>query len=295
MDVSIIIINFNSSDFTIDCINSIYKYTQDITFEIIIIDNASQKADLHTLKTALSQTNVTLIESKKNLGFGGGNDLGYQFAKGAYLAFINNDVLLNENSLLKLKNHIETDTSIGVLGCHQVDEKGNFFKYSYRQFIDLNYHLFGQKKPHKYYSKKHGEEGMKKPFTVDQVSGALMFFNTEKYAEIGGFDTNIFLFYEEMDICKRLKSKGYKTVFFPNTTFTHFMGKSSTNTKIKREYTVSYLYIIQKNYSYLYFSLLRFILLFKYGIKSIFKPKRYLTPFITVLKGGNSLVYSLKP
>ncbi|MEM5564260.1 glycosyltransferase family 2 protein [Psychroserpens sp. AS72] len=294
MDISIIIINFNSSNYTINCIESIYKYTKDVNYEIIVVDNNSSYEDIETLSAFLEGKPITFLKSKVNLGFGGGNHFGYQFAKGNHYAFINNDAELTENSLLKLLNYSNKNKKAGVIGLHQVNKDNERFKYSYRQFIDLKYHLFKQKKPQKYYSKKTNSD-LTSPFEVDIVSGAFMFFKKEAYEVAGGFDPNIFLFYEEMDICLRLKDKGYQTIFYPESTFIHYMGQSSANVKIKNEFTISYLYVIQKNYSYFYYFVLKLILLLKYGFKSIIKPKKYFSSFKILLKGGNALVYSMKP
>lgn len=293
MDVSIIIINFNSASFTTNCIDSINKFTTDLSFEIIVVDNNSKPEDLTILEQYIKDKPITLVKSKTNLGFGGGNDLGYQFAKGNHYAFVNNDAELTENSLLKLFQYSNQHSDVGVLGLHQVDAEGKPFKYSYRQFINLSYHLFNHKKPKAYYSAK-TKSDLTTPFEVDLVSGAFMFFKKNAYETCGGFDPNIFLFYEEMDICLRLKQKGYKTVFFPESTFIHYQGKSSANVKIKNEFTISYLYVIQKNYGYGYYLFLRLILLLKYGFKSILKSKKYWSPFKIILKGGNSLAYSMK-
>lgn len=293
MDVSIIIINYNSSKYTANCLKSIHKFTKSLTYEIIIVDNNSNEDDLKFLETVASQNNSKLIKSKYNLGFGGGNHFGYQHASGDYLAFINNDVELLENSLFNLMTFYKSQSFIGLVGLPQINEEKKVFKYSFRQFIDLKYHLFGQLSPIKHYSKKHHHD-LTEPFEVDQVSGAFMFIKASIYESVNGFDPNIFLFYEEMDLCLRLKKKGFKTMFYPNSRFIHFMGKSSANVKLKVEFIISYLYIIQKNYGYWYFCLLRIVLLLKYGFKSIFKPKKYFAPFLIVFKGGNSLVYSMK-
>jgi len=294
MDVSVIIINYHSSEYTKACIDSINKYTKKLKFEIIVVDNKSSKTDLQNLKQFHQKNSFKLIESKYNLCFGGGNQLGFQFATGNYIAFINNDTLLTENSLLKLKEYSEVNPKTGALSITQLDTDGKPFKYAFRQYIDLKYHLLGQQKPKKHYSKKHQHNLTKKPFEVDIVSGAFMFFNTKTYEECGGFDTNIFLFYEEMDICKRLNKLGYKNIFFPETNFIHFQGKSSENINIKKEFLISYLYVIQKNYSFIYSFTLKAILLFKYAFKSIIKPKKYIPLTVLLLKGGNSIVYSLK-
>ena len=191
MDVSIIIINFNSSEYTSGCIDSIFQHTAGLEFEIIVVDNNSEPDDVDALEGLLQGRNVRLIKSKSNLGFGGGNLLGYQFATGDFLAFINNDAILTENSLLKLLTHIKSVENIGVLGLHQIGEGGERFEYSARQFIGLAHHLLGESSSQNFYAKKYGPENLDKPFEVDMVSGAFMFFETKKYEEAGGFDTNI--------------------------------------------------------------------------------------------------------
>tara|TARA_Y100000588_G_scaffold232260_1_gene245926 strand:+ start:2348 stop:3154 length:807 start_codon:yes stop_codon:yes gene_type:complete len=266
-----------------------------LAFEIIVVDNSSEPDDVEMLEELIGTKDVRLIKSKINLGFGGGGLLGYQFSTGDYLAFINNDSLLNENSLLKLFAYIKTDENIGVLGLNQRGEGGECFEYSARQFIGLRHHLLGSKSSQKFYAKKYGIENLDQPFEVDMVSGAFMFFDAQKFAEVGGFDPKIFLFYEEMDICFRLKQKGYKTIFYPGASFIHYQGKSSGKIITKNELIISYLYVIQKNYAYWHYLVIKIVLLIKYGIKAILKPKKYWVPFFIILKGGNSLTYSAKP
>lgn len=295
MDVSIVIINFNSSEYTSGCVDSIYQHTAGLDFEIIVVDNNSGSEDVDALERLLKTKNVKLIKSKSNLGFGGGNLLGYQFATGDYLAFVNNDAVLTENSLLKLFTYIKSEENVGVLGLHQVGEGGERFEYSARQFIGLKHHLLGSASSQNFYAKKYGRENLDTPFEVDMVSGAFMFFDTKKFEAAGGCDPNIFLFYEEMDICLRLKQKGYTTVFYPGSSFIHYQGKSSGNIAMKNELIISYLYVVQKNYPYWQYLTIKFVLLIKYGIKAIYKPEKYRSPFFIVLKGGNSLVYSMKP
>lgn len=292
MDISIIIVNYNSSIHTINCVKSINRFTSQILFEIIVIDNNSQEKDFNFLQKALNNYDVKLIKSKINLGFGGGNQLGFQFSSGKHLAFINNDVEFIENSLEKLHSYSKTNPKIGLLGLNQINENNKVFEKSYRRFQGIRYLLYKQPKPYEYYKKLH-KNNLTKPFEVDLVSGAFMFFKSEAYVACGGFDSNIFLYYEEMDICKRLKNSGYNTVFYPEAVFKHYFGKSSENVKVKIEYASSYLYVLQKNYNYFYYKATQFILIIKYGFKAIFKSK-HRKPFFIFLKGGNSLVYSMK-
>ena len=153
MDVSIIIINFNSSKYTNDCVDSIHRHTAGLEFEIIVVDNNSELDDANALETLLENKNASSINSKSNLGFGGGNLLGYQFATGDYLAFINNDAVLTENSLLKLFNYIKSEEQVGVLELRQMREENERFEYSARQFIGLKHHFFGNASSQAFYGK----------------------------------------------------------------------------------------------------------------------------------------------
>ena len=293
MDISVIIINYHSSSYTIKCINSLIEHTKDVNFEIIVVDNNSNLKDIKNLENYTSNHSIKLVKSKVNLGFGAGNMFGAQFATGDYLAFINNDAILTENSLNILFNFLQKNKEIGLVGPNQITEDNVFFKQSYSHYNSLHNIPFTEKNSTKYYTNLYGEEKLNKPFKVDLVSGAFMFFKTKAFDKIKGFDQNIFLFYEEIDISTRLSKKGYDTYFFPETTFIHYQGKSSENTDLKIEYLVSYLYIIQKNYSYLKFKQLKTLIQLRLLFKSISRPK-YFKLLLLSLKSGNSLAYSKK-
>jgi GT2 family glycosyltransferase len=293
MDISVVIINYHSSEYTIKCINSIIEETKKIDFEIIVVDNNSNIKDLENLENFTSKQNIKLVKSKINLGFGSGNMFGAQFATGDYLAFLNNDAILTDNSLGILFKFLKENKNIGLVGPNQITENNIVFKQSYSHYNSVHNIPFTEKNSTKYYTKLYGEEKIKKPFKVDLVSGAFMFFKTEAFSKINGFDQNIFLFYEEIDVSTRLSKKGYETYFFPETTFTHYQGKSSGNTDLKIEYLVSYLYVIQKNYSYLKFKQLKTLTQLRLLFKSISRPK-YFRLLLLSVKSGNSLAYSMR-
>ncbi|WP_375239537.1 glycosyltransferase family 2 protein [Aurantibacter sp.] len=291
MDISVIIINYHSSEYTIKCINSIIEQTKEINYELIIVDNNSNKKDLKRLEDFTKNKKIMLVKSKINLGFGAGNMFGAQYATGNYLAFLNNDVILIENSLQILFDFLKNNKRIGLVGPNQITENNAFFKQSYSHYNSVHNIPFTEKNSTKHYTRLYGKEKLKTPFKVDLVSGAFMLFKLEAFNSINGFDQNIFLFYEEIDVSTRLSKKDYDTYFHPNTTFIHYQGKSSGNTDLKIEYLVSYLYIIQKNYSYLKFKYLKTLTQLRLLFKSISRPK-YFKLLLLSLKSGNSLSYS---
>jgi len=286
MDVSIISINYNNSKLTVDFVQSVIKHTpSSITYEIIIVDNCSKIEDYNNLQQLLVKFNsgLKIIRSNINSGFGGGNMLGVQHAKGKYLAFINNDILFTEDCLSSLKSFMENNANTGVVTPQQLNrykEPTSCFDY----FHGIRKELFGRWMV-ELTSKKVKREAKLYQETVcaDFIQGCFMFFDAQKFAIIGGFDTNVFLYYEEMDICFRLKQKGYTSCLYPATTFIHLHGESTANNYlIKKELQLSKLYIIKKNNHYLKYSIIRLFILIKYLFKSIIKPK-YWSLYLSVL------------
>ncbi len=300
MDVSIISINYNNSQLTLDFVKSIIKHTSaPISYEIIIVDNCSKLEDFNNLKTILEKfkNKVRIIRSNINSGFGGGNMLGTQYASGKYLAFINNDIIFTEDSLASLKLFMENNFNSGVVTPQQLN-RHNKPTSCFDYFHGIRKEIFGRWMVELTSKKVKRETKLYKEIvSVDFIQGCFMFFDAQKFADIGGFDTNIFLYYEEMDLCFRLKQKGYACYLHPETTFIHLHGEStSKNYILKKELQLSKLYIIKKNSNYLKYSIIRLFMLIKYLLKSIFKSK-YWSLFLVILTGnylGNSLKHQQK-
>ena len=126
MDVSIIIVNYNTKQLLKNCLNSIYKYTDSLDFEIIVGDNGSKDGSVEMVVQEFE--GVIIVDTKENLGFGKGNNRGVERASGEYVFLLNSDTLLIENSIFKLYEFFkinEKKLKIGALGCKLVDEKLN--------------------------------------------------------------------------------------------------------------------------------------------------------------------------
>jgi len=293
--ISVIIVNYNTSQLTYECVESIFKYEDKNTLEIVIVDNASEKIDYDNLLTIfLNVNNVKIVRSKINLGFGGGNMLGMQHATGSFYAFINSDVLFIESVFENLVSFANSKSDFGVAGIQILDAE-NKKNISYRYFEGIRYKLLGRKfleftKKEKFSTK----ENTKQPFTVDFVIGSFMFFKKESFNNIGGFDTNIFLYYEETDVCYRLKKNGFKTYFLPHLKYIHLEGKSANrNLNLKFEHWISYFYVTRKNFGLFKYLIIKYYLLITYLFKAPFKQKNHFV-FKNMLKANESLALSLK-
>src|SRR5690606_8443162 len=147
-DISAIIINYNSSDFTLNCVKSILEKTSEkISYEIIVVDNASESDDFKKLNQsleALQSLHITVVQSRYNTGFGGGNMYGVQFANAKYYAFINNDTLLQNDCLNIVYAFLENNKHVAICGPQQFNENGEVQK-SFDHFLSLKREILGRK------------------------------------------------------------------------------------------------------------------------------------------------------
>ncbi|WP_019668507.1 glycosyltransferase family 2 protein [Eudoraea adriatica] len=299
-DLSVIIINYNSYEFTRECVKSVLKNTTStVSYEIIIVDNASKKEDYAELKnyiSGLKYSNVRLYRSRINTGFGGGNMYAVQFANSKYYLFLNNDTLLINDPIKICFDFMEKTKDAALCG-PQIFNEHQIKEVSFDHFTSLGREIFGKKMLEFIFpgTKPNRRKLYTKPLSVDYVNGSFMFFRAKDFDSVGGFDTNIFLYFEESDICYRLKKKSKKTYFIPSASYLHYQGKSIGNTswniKTKIELKTSMFYVIRKNYGYLHYQILRIFFIFRYGVVSIIKPK-YFRLFHRILIGlplGKSL------
>lgn len=248
MDVSVIIINFNTKRLTEQAISSVYKFTKGITFEIIVVDNDSIDGSQQLIAKKFLQ--VKLISNKKNVGFGAANNQAMKVAGGKYVFLLNSDAYLIENSLkklfdlsegpsLKTANQPETepksfkrDGPLFVLAPLLLNEDRSvqqsvgylpnllrvLFWMSFLDDLPFGYILSPYHVDNDSFYKKETEVGW--------ATGAAMFIPKKVFTKTGGFDENIFMYGEEVEWCWRMKRAGYKIVFFPSTKLTH-IGRGS--------------------------------------------------------------------
>jgi hypothetical protein len=250
MDVSVIIVNYNTKDLTSDCVRSILKFTKDISYEIIIVDNASIDGSQNLIKNTFPE--VKLIESDKNLGFGMANNLGTEKALGEFVFFLNSDTILIENSIKKLHDFfIEHDTTlkIGVLGCLLINEDmlvngfGNIFPNCKSEILKTARQIPALGKvfssPSRYSYPIHLDL-----FKIEYVIGADMFLKKALFQEMHGFSIDFFMYYEESDIQKRISNLGYTNYIYTGTKIIHLEDGSG---KIIKKYNNRKRIIVHKS------------------------------------------------
>lgn len=238
MDLSIIIINYNTKKMTEDLIENIINKIQNINYEIVIIDNSSldsQKIDLDFK----NNENIRVVFANNN-GFGAACNQGAKIALGKLLLFINSDVIFENDVVSPCVNYMNLNLKVGVLGCKLISKDGTLDHGCKRGFptpqASLYYYLrLDRKHPQ---SKKYGAYRLtylneNEISEVDAVSGAFLMIRKNVFDELNGFDENFFMYGEDLDLCFRVKQNNYKVIYFPDVVVMHLKGQSGLNIKSK--------------------------------------------------------------
>ncbi len=204
LDLSIITINYNGYADTCEMVDSLNKQIHNLTYEIIIVDNASQNSEALLLQQKYPECIV--IASEKNLGFAGGNNLGIRQAQGRYLLLLNNDTYFKDNSIHKLIDLMETNPRIGMVS--------PLIKYAQDEHT-IQYAGFTPLSPITLRNKGVGcgdpDNGQyASAYRTAFAHGAAMLLKKDFIKIIGDMPENYFLYYEEMDWCTHLSKKGYE-------------------------------------------------------------------------------------
>jgi GT2 family glycosyltransferase len=235
IDVSLIIINYNSKKLLDDCLNSVLEFTKEVSFEIIVVDNGST-VNLDDLISKYPK--VKFILNEKSKGFAAVNNQGFASAKGNYLLMLNNDVLFIEDSISKIVEFSKEQNDNAIIGCTLLNEDKTF-QISIVDFDSL-LNLFGESfflykifKRNKRLNKYHNNYcDLKEVKEVDALKGAFLFFPAEVFKKLNGLDERFFFYYEETDFCYRWKQLGGKVVYYPDTKIIH-LGGASTESNLK--------------------------------------------------------------
>lgn len=287
-DVAIIIINYNSSRYTIDCVDSIIEKTSPaVKYLIVVVDNNSRAEDYIQLEQIGNMPQVKLFRSKVNLGFSAGNMMGVQFAAARYYYFLNNDCLFINDCLRILFEFCEQHPNVALCSGQMYDEKMDP-QVTFVYFPTLSSKLLGTGFMRLFYPSRFPKRKSTytQPLKVDLVSGSSMFVRSAVFEEIGGFDTTYFFYCEEEDIALRIYGKKYDTYLVPEARFQHLGGKSThRNLLIEKEFYISFLYLYRKHYGRFKTILMQVFLFFKLARKT-FRHRNFMILAFFVLSGA---------
>jgi O-antigen biosynthesis protein len=231
IDVSIIIVNYNSTPLLMNCLDSVEKFTTGIKYEIIVVDNNSMTGDIDELLN--DHNRIQLIKNDSNKGFGTANNQGVKVAKGKYVLLLNNDTILFENSIKKVFDFAESLEGNEIIGCKLLNEDKSvqISVYDFPSLLNVitsNFFLYLLFPKSKYFNKYHlMNRGISRTTEVDVVTGAFLFINRKSFDALGGFDERFFFYMDDTDLCYRHKQNNGKVIYFPETSIIHLKGKSA--------------------------------------------------------------------
>ncbi|MDD5039839.1 MAG: glycosyltransferase family 2 protein [Patescibacteria group bacterium] len=266
MDVSIIVVSWRVKQELHECLQSIFSYSKYFRFEVFVVDNNSQDGTAEMMRSEFKQ--VHFIENDHNCGFAYACNQAIKLCTGQYILLLNPDVAIQDDAIGECLRFIQAHPEIGIVGC-RIANKDKTTQPSVRKFPDFVSHFLILLKVHnlfpqnraiqKYYCKNFNYNAIQQ---VDQVMGAFFLFTRVLIKKIGLLDEHFFIWYEEVDYCRRALRAGYKTYYFPNATVQHGRAKSFSQANAFEKqlwFSRSLLYYFYKHQPrYQYFILLLF-------------------------------------
>ena len=257
MDVSICIVSWNTKDLLRKCIQSIIDKTFKLEYEIVVVDNDSKDGSFDMVKELYPYYRI--IQSGRNVGFAKANNIAAAHASGKYILYLNPDTEMLSNAIYGMHKYMEKNDDYGAVGCKILNTDGTIqytcarsFPNPYKQFCELsginrifpNIPAFSSIEMH-YWDHKESRD-------IDCISGACMMVRKEVVDALNGFDENIFMYAEDVDLCYRIKKKGWKIYYLADEIIMHHEGASTKKATNKYFSTLqlrdSSVYFLAKHY-----------------------------------------------
>jgi len=233
--LDIIVVNYNSTDYLLGCLGSIFDAARGMALKVWVQDNASTD-DVDRVSTLFPQ--VRLIKNNRNLGFARAINSGLKQGSAPYVLILNPDIIIREGFFGPTIKYMDDHHDVGILGPRILDSDGAV-QGSARLFPNLLTALFGRKSlltkifPDNPITRENiltGKTDGITPIEVDWVSGACMLARRAAIEDVGAMDARFFMYWEDADWCRRMWRKSWKVVYFPRPSAIHYVGVSSEKT-----------------------------------------------------------------
>ena len=268
MELSIIIVNWNTRNLLVQCLNSIYQTVETVEMEVWVVDNGSTDGSDAAAVERFPETKF--VQNKVNVGFAKANNQALNTAAGRYYLLLNPDTQVSKGAVEKLISFMDAHPEAGGAGAQLINSDGSK-QNSIANFPSLATELLNKSLlrwlfPRQFPGK---ERNYSESVEVDSVIGACMMVRREVLAQVGLLDEDYFLFLEETDWCYRMKRAGWKVYHVPQAEVYHFQGKSAEmeRKKAKVEYYRSRYHFFKKNKGSLQWILLLVGLLIRLGFE----------------------------
>lgn len=237
MDLSVIILNYNTRDFLLPVIRGMVQHTSDLDYEIIIVDNASTDGSNAYIKEHILPRfpQVKLLESKENRGFSAGNNFGISRSSGKYCLIMNPDIVIWDNSLKQMVDYMDANPKVGIAGPRLLSPDGSLQHFVYR-FPSPHVLLYRRtplarfsfaRRAIKNYLMMDWDHKDNRP--VDWVQGSCMIVRRDAIRDVGLMDEQYFLFLEDTDWCRRFWRVGWEVRYLSDVEIIHYHGRASVS------------------------------------------------------------------
>lgn len=253
--VSIIIVHHNTKELLRQCLASLMETTHSVDKQLIVVDNASSDGSSQMLGESFPE--VTLLKNKSNIGFSQANNQGVKKAIGPYLLFLNPDTIVCDGAIEGMVRFLESRADVGAVGCKLLNADGSLQR-SCGLFPSLRIELFTRTFLNRMFPRNRtfnmhnlASWDYSAVSEVDWATGACLMVRKDVFHSLSGFDENIFMFYEDVDLCLRIWREGWKVLFYPDSVVFHLRGgswKQNREVPIQSSY-VNALYFYRKHYS----------------------------------------------
>lgn len=245
MDLSIIIVNYETFEMTKQTIESVLNHSPPFNYDIYVVDNKSEDGSFEKLqKTFFMESEnerIKFLQNSENGGFAQANNLALQKINSEYVLLLNSDTVVVGDCLEKSMNYMENNPDTGVLGCKVSLPDGSLDKACRRSFPKFSVSFYRMTGLSKVFpkSKRFGRYNLtyldeNETYEVDCVMGAFMFLRSSTIAEVGPLDEKFFMYGEDIDWCYRIKNAGWKIIYYSDAEIIHYKGSSNTEKQNKR-------------------------------------------------------------
>lgn len=271
IDISIIIVSYNSADVIELCLASIFKQDSLMShIEVLVVDNASSDSTVNIIREKFPS--VLIFQNNVNYGYSYAVNRGYSESVGKYILILNPDTVLEDEFIKKVINLMDSLPEIGILGVSLISTNGKIQPTCWKEPSLLTV-IYDMMLPY-FFSLKLVTLQPEKFASVPMVSGACMIVRKDVFQTLGGFDERFFLYYEDVDFCYRARKLGYKIFFTPDIKVIHHQGKSSF--KDMKSFFIN-LYIskflfFEKHHSWLYANIVRLIIIIGAFLRILIYP-----------------------
>ena len=251
VDLSIIIVSWNTAKLLRECLESIYEHTKGITFEVFVVDNASSDGSVGVVKESFP--GVRLIQNRQNAGFSKANNQAIVLSEGRYIALLNPDTLLIEDVFSTLVGYADQYEEVGAIGPMLLNSDGKTIQYVCARRLPT---LFGSFCHNSGLARRFPESRLlgrtnmtywdhRSSRDVEVISGACMVVRRRTVSEVGLMDENQFMYADDIDWCKRIMDARWRIYYCSEAAILHYGGESS-----KQARTLSNLAAVKSTWYY---------------------------------------------